>query len=262
MKYVIITGATGGLGKAFSYKMAEKGENLILVGRTMEKLNNLKTDILDKFKGVDIKLFTCDLTDKVSRQKLFNDIKDLNLQITKLINVAGVDTQMAFENYTQEKLLFQIKVNLEATISITKYVLDLKNGQLDILTVSSLCGVTPMPYFAVYSATKSALINFFDAIRYELKGKDVKISTLMPGSIPTRQDIIEDIKKQGLTGKLSSKSPNYVVKVALKQLEKNKRHIVPGFYNKIVYFFSKITPYSLQSKIIAKKFSIKQKDAF
>jgi len=99
------------------------------------------------------------------------------------------------------------------------------------------------------------------SLRYELKGK-AKVTVVLPGSIPTRKDVIEDIKKQGLTGKLSAKPKEFIVKKSLSALKKNKAVCVPGVYNKIVYFFTKITPLSLQMKIVAKKFSQKTKDAF
>ncbi len=262
MKYVIITGATGGIGTAFSKQCAKLGENLILTGRSPEKLNKLKDELSALNNSVSIQIFAADLSLQTDREKFFSFIKDNDFEISRLINVAGVDTQMGFENYTQEKLLFQINVNFTATVSVTKFVLERQTQGLEILTVSSMCGITPMPYFSLYSATKCALINFFDGLRYEYKGKGVYFTTLMPGSVPTRPDIVEDIKKQGLTGKLSAKTPEYVVKAALKALKKHKKYCIPGLYNKIVYFFSKITPYSLKAKIVAKKFSKKQKDHF
>lgn len=262
MKYVMITGATGGLGKAFCFNQANQGKNLILTGRSIDKLDTLKTELTECYGALDILVFPCDLSSNDSRENLYKQILSNRLSIERLINVAGVDTQMAFSEYTQEKLLFQIKVNLEATLSVTKFVLDNFSDGVDILTVSSMCGITPMPYFSAYSATKAALINFFDSLRKEYSGKYVRITTLMPGSIPTRSDIIEDIKKQGLTGRLSSKPPDFVAKKGIKALEKNKRHCIPGFYNKIVYLLSKITPYGIQTKIIKHKFSNKKKDAF
>lgn len=262
MKYVIISGATGGIGFAFCKNQVLQGENVIAIGRSQDKLNKLKSDLLSLNSSVDVVTFTCDLSSSEDRLKLFSAIRESNLELKRLINVAGVDTQMAFERYTQDKILFQTRVNFESVVSLTKFCLELNSEDLEILTVSSSCGLTPMPYFALYSATKCALINFFDALRYEYKKTKVKITTLTPGSVPTRPDIIEDIKKQGLTGKFSSKSPDYVVKKGLKALANNKRRCIPGLYNKFVCFLAKITPYGVQAKIISRKFSNKQKDAF
>ena len=84
----------------------------------------------------------------------------------------------------------------------------------------------------------------------------------MPGSVPTRDDIKRDIKLQGLTGKLSSKPVDFVVKKALKGLEKNKQRVIPGAFNKFIYFIEKIIPISIQCRYIAKKWSKKEKDNF
>jgi len=117
-----------------------------------------------------------------------------------------------------------------------------------------------MPYFAVYSASKRAMLDYFSAIRYEFS--DLNISVALPSSMPTRPDVILDIKKQGLTGKLASQKPQKVAKICLKKVKKNKRIILVGLYNKIVYFFNKITPLGLRCRLIAKKFKNKRKEKF
>ena len=92
--------------------------------------------------------------------------------------------------------------------------------------------------------------------------KDAKITTLIPGGIPTRPDIINDIKVQGVTGKLSSKPASFVVRKALKALDKNKRKVIPGAFNKFVYCLEKVTPLSIRLKFISRKWGNKEKDAF
>ncbi|MBQ2908524.1 MAG: SDR family NAD(P)-dependent oxidoreductase, partial [Clostridia bacterium] len=107
MVYTLITGATGGLGKAFTKICAKNDENLILTARSIDSLNDFKTELLSINPTIDIKTFACDLSSELSRKDLFNFIKEHNLTIARLINVAGVDTQKAFELYSQTKLLFQ-----------------------------------------------------------------------------------------------------------------------------------------------------------
>ncbi len=262
MEYVIITGATGGIGKAFVEACAEEGLNLILIGRSIKKLDALKIEILTRFSSINVLTFDCDLSCEKSRSALYEKINSLDIKILRLINVAGVDTQKAFEKYTQEKLIFQSRVNFESVVSTTLFALKNNSNNLSVITISSMCAATPMPYFALYSATKAALVNFFKGIQKEYSKKSVCFTTVLPGSVPTRTDIIEDIEKQGLTGKLSKKTPAYVAKKSLMAAKRKKSIVIPGFYNKLVYFFSKITPYCITSKIIKKKFSIKEKDAF
>lgn len=259
MEYTLITGATGGLGGEFCRALI-KTDRLFLTGRSEEKLENLKAELLALNPTADIVIFAADITDSADRKRLFDFADESGIKFSGLFNVAGVDTQKEFLKYTEEKLIFQIRVNLEATLSVTRFVLERRAENLKILTVGSMSGTTPMPYFAVYSATKSALANFFTSLRYEVK--TAKITTLIPGGIPTRPDIINDIKIQGVTGKLSSKPASFVVKKALRALDKNKRRVIPGAFNKFVYCIEKIAPLSLQCRYVAKKWSKKEKDAF
>ena len=261
MDCTLITGASGFIGKAFA-KQLVKTDCLILTGRSEEKLNITKNQLLEVNSNATIYIFAADLTSVEDRRNLFKFIDDNSLKLKKLFNVAGADIQKAFIKYDQEKLIFQIRTNFEATLSVTLEFLKRKTENAEILTISSMCGCTPMPYFGVYSATKAALINFFNALRVELKNDKMKITTVLPGSVETRPDVIKDIKKQGLTGRLSKKTPEYVAEKSLEALKKNKRIFVPGLYNKIVYFFNKITPQTLAEIIVAKKFKIKEKDAF
>lgn len=263
METVLITGATGILGKEFCKQIIERGDdNLFLTGRSENKLSLLKEELSSIREGVFIDYYPADISDERDREKLFEYFKTKGYKVKTLINVAGVDVQKAFEKYTQEKLVFQTRVNFEAALSFTKFAIEERGEFLKILTVSSISGSTPMPYFSIYSATKSAEKYFFNALRVEMKGKNCYVSTAMPGSIPTRADIIEDIKKQGITGKLSSKPKEVVVKKCLNGLDRNKGVIVVGLFNKLVYLTTKICPVGLQMLFIKKKWSKKEKDAF
>lgn len=259
----MVFGATGGLGKIYCEKLAKSGENLYLSGRNAEKLQLLKNALETKYRGVTVRIYPCDLTRSEEREKLYSDfLSESGAEVSGLYYAAGADIQKAFSKYTEEKIVLQARVNFEAALSATRFALERRNGALKILIVSSLCGITPMPYFAEYAATKAALISFYTALRYELKGTDTAITVVAPGSVPTRKDIIEDIKKQGLQGKLSSVKPEKVVEKSLRALKKNKRTCIAGFYNNSVRFFSKLSPAGLSCRIIAKKFSKKEKDAF
>ena len=258
--FTLITGATGGIGKAFTFACAKKGYNLYLTGRSEEKLLALKEELKDY--NVEIKYFACDIANENSRNLMLENIDSSNITIERLLNVAGVDTQKGFAEYSKEKVLFQLRVNVEGTISLTHEILKRKATNLEILTISSMSGASPMPYFALYSATKCMLTNFFTALHYELKKQGVKVTVVTPGGVPTRQDIIEDIKGQGLWGKLSSKSPGFVAEKSLKALAKNKVKYIPGFFNKLLNLIIKISPKSIRLRFIANRWKKQKKDAF
>ena len=262
MNYTFISGATGGIGKAFTFSSAKRGENLFLTGRSENKLLALKTQILEMHPNLQIEYFACDLTKEDSRKEMIEYIDKKGITFSKILLVAGVDTQMAFLDYTEEKVLFQIRVNAEATISLTHALLNRRAEKTELLSISSMSGVSPMPYFALYSATKAMLTNFFTALHYELKDKGVKVTVVLPGGVPTREDIIEDIKGQGLWGKLSSKSPEFVAEKSLKALSKNKLQYIPGGFNKFLNFIMKLAPKRLKLRFIARRWKKIKKDAF
>lgn len=261
MQYTFISGATGGIGKAFVIELAKAQKPLFLTGRSIDKLNKLKGEIIGQYKTI-IEVCACDLTRQKDREKMLEFIDEKGITFERIINVAGVDTQMAFCDYTEEKVLFQIRVNCESTISLTHALIKRAVPNVEILTVSSMSGVSPMPYFALYSASKAMLLNFFTALHYELKKQKAKVTTVLPGGVPTREDIIQDIKGQGLWGRLSAKTPEYVVKKSLKALSKNKVKYIPGFFNKFLYFIMKIAPKGIVLRFIAKRWSKQKKDAF
>ena len=284
MEYTFITGATGGIGKAFCRYYAKEGCNLYITGRSEEKLASLKEELLMLNDSISVKYLPADLTDRQSRDNLFAYADSNEISVTRLVNVAGADIQKGFLSYTDDKVIFQIRVNVEATISLTHMFLERldfgetgntkasrkntynktsgkKKNLPEIITVSSLSGVSPMPYFQLYSATKACLTNFFKSLRVELKGK-VNVTTVLPGGVYTRPDICDDIKGQGLWGKLSAKTPNFVVNKSVKGVRKNKKLVIPGFWNKSLYTLMKFVPENVKLKFIANRWKKQTKDAF
>ncbi len=258
MAYTLITGACGGLGKEFCRQL--NGDDLFLTGRNSEKLLKLKQELSEINPQRKIEIFKADLTSEKERENLFLFADEKGITFSGYIGVAGADIQKEFLKYTPEKIVFQTRLNFEANIAVCHEVLKRRAEKLKILAVSSMSGSTPMPYFAIYSATKAALINFYTSLRYEVK--NAKITVLAPGGMPTREDVIQDIERQGVTGRLSSEPTGFVVKKALGGLERNKRLVIPGAFNKFVYGLEKIVPMSVKCRFVAKKWQKKEKDAF
>lgn len=260
--YTLITGATGGIGRAFAETLAAKGQNLFLTGRSADKLNALKEELSSNYPSLRVIVFACDLTDERSRDEMYKTIDAQGVVFDRLCNVAGADIQKAFEKYTEKKIVFQCRVNLEATLSVTRFVLSRRADALEIVTISSMSGVYPMPYFALYSATKSALVSFFSSLRSELKGSGVKITTVLPGGVYTRPDIVKDIEGQGLWGKMSAKTPEYIAQKSLQAVRRNRKQLIPGFWNKFLATVPKIVPQNWRMRFIARRWRNLEKDAF
>ena len=261
-RVTVITGATGGLGGAFVELLAKQGENLLLTGRSEDKLLALKNRLAEEYPTLAVEVCAADLTDEKSRLTLIERMQDENIRIGRLVNVAGADIQKAFEEYTQEKIAFQCRANFEAAVSLCHAALKNADEGLEIVNISSVSGIYPMPYFAIYSAAKGALTSFSVALREEVKKKGVKVTAVLPGAMPTREDVKAQIKGQGLWGKIAAKSPRWVAEKSLKAVRKNKRKYIPGFGNKLMNFGTKLLPLSWKLAFIAKRWSKISKDAF
>ncbi len=261
-RVTVITGATGGLGGAFVELLAKQGENLLLTGRSEDKLLALKNRLAEEYPTLAVEVCAADLTDENSRLTLVERMQDENIRIGRLVNVAGADIQKAFEEYTQEKIAFQCRANFEAAVSLCHAALKNADEGLEIVNISSVSGIYPMPYFAIYSAAKGALTSFSVALREEVKKKGVKVTAVLPGAMPTREDVKAQIKGQGLWGKIAAKSPRWVAEKSLKAVQKNKRKYIPGFGNKLMNFGTKLLPLCWKLAFIAKRWSKISKDAF
>ncbi len=259
--YTLITGATGGLGRAFVRLLASRGEALYLTGRSEERLAALAEEA--RSLGADVSYYPCDLASAESRAAFFAHADLGGARFSRLVYVAGADTQMAFERYDEARLVFQTRVNFEGAVSFCRAFLARTplDGSSELLCVGSVSGCRPMPYFALYSATKKALEQFLAGLRHELKGR-AKVTCVLPGGMPTRPDIEENIRTHGLFGRLSAMSPDKVAAIALKAVKKNRRRVIPGFWNRTIQFVSALAPAPVRMRIIARMWGRTEKDHF
>ena len=170
---------------------------------------------------------------------------------------------MAFEKYDEGRIITQSRVNFEGAVSFIGHFLARAplDGNTEILCVGSVTSIMPEPYFALYAATKKALEYFTMALRTELKGR-AKVTCVLPGGMPTRDDIKENIEAHGGYGALSAMQPEEVAAKALKAVKKNKRRTIVGFWNKLTNFGSSLIPMSLRISFAAKVWKNTQKDFY
>ena len=178
------------------------------------------------------------------------------------VNVAGADIQKAFIKYDEEKIIFQTRSLFEGAVSVTRFCLDYRAKNFSVINISSVSGLYPMPYFALYSALKGALTSFSVSLAAELKESGAKVTAVLPGAVYTRPDVIEYIKTQGLWGKIAAKSPQFIAKHSLRAAERGKVKYIPGFANKLMRAFTALIPQSLKLRFIKRKWSKTEKDAF
>lgn len=245
MQYTLITGASKGLGKAFAYDCAKRGLNLLLVARSAHLLEPLAGDL--RKLNVQVDTHSCDLLDHVAYRKVFDWIKSKGYSVNMLINNAGMGFYGQFDEQPLDKHLEVMHLNVDAMVKMVHEFLANSDAAQKryILNVVSMGAYLPVPYMAIYAASKAFMLSFSNAIRFELKEKNVNVSALCPGGVET------EFFGPAQMDKIAKKTANLmmtadvVAKQGMDGLFKNKREVVPGFTNKIGAFASKHGPQDL-----------------
>lgn len=253
MKYAIVTGASTGLGKEFSLKLAELGYSLVLVARNESKLNALAKEI-KKTYGMECKAIPLDLAKNGSAEKLFKETKKLKLQIEVLVNNAGYGLNGEFHknNFLEEAEMVRLNVNSLAELChlYLPGMVESKKGY--ILNVASTAAFQPGPYMSNYYATKAYVLSLSEGLSEEVKKYGVSVSCLCPG--PTRTEFFERAqmtKSKLINSPLLAMEAREVVSIGIQALFQNKPVKISGFINFLLAQSVRITPRFLIRKIAA-----------
>ncbi|CCK68070.1 ketoreductase KNAG_0A03910 [Huiozyma naganishii CBS 8797] len=186
--YCVITGASDGIGKEFAYQMASRGFNVILISRTISKLEALKEEIEKKY-NVRAKILAVDISaDDSSNYTKIRQICD-SLPITALINNVGLSHSIPvpFLETEEDELRNIITINNTATLMITQIVTphiiqSIKSKQASrglILTMGSFGGLIPTPLLATYSGSKAFLQSWSNSLAGELSGDKIDVQLVL-----------------------------------------------------------------------------------
>lgn len=238
-----ITGATGGLGKAFAVECASRGWDLFLTDLRVESLAMLASG-LERSYGVKVHYRAADLTDSISRNELFASVRSEGWKFRGLINVAGLDHEGLFLERSREEISAIIRLNIEATLIVTHTLLDFKDAvtPFRIITVSSLAAFFSMPVKATYAASKRFLLDFSLALRNELRDQNVTVTVLCPAGLPTTAECISAIEAQGLVGYLTTEDIGKVAHQAIEASLRGRAIVIPGFLNRLAQWLGGLVP--------------------
>jgi|WetSurMetagenome_2_1015567.scaffolds.fasta_scaffold11411_4 short-subunit dehydrogenase len=178
-KVIIVTGGSGGIGNEIVNKLASCNANVVAVFN-----KNLPSDTSYQ----NILWLQADVTNPDEIDKLLSFTLQKFEKIDVLINCAGILEPGDFSSLKINALRKMIDVNFTSTLIITQKVFSImkSKGKGHIINIGSLGGIVPMPYSAVYSATKFALRGFSFSVAEELKGTGVNVSLITPGSVITK----------------------------------------------------------------------------
>ena len=246
--YVLITGASEGIGYELVKIFAAQGRNLLLNARNDEKLQAIKSDLSARH-NIKIETVAADLGLPQTSQQIFEFSKNKNMCIDTLINNAGFGEYGAFTetDFAVEKAM--INLNISALTELCKLFIPdmINNGSGKIMNVASTAAFFPGPQMAVYYASKAYVLSFSEALSAELSDYNITVTALCPG--PTRSQFMKrahmSASKLFNNPLMRMMSSEQVARYAYKALMKGKAVAVPGLTNKILTLSPRFSPKAL-----------------
>jgi uncharacterized protein len=248
-EYILITGASSGIGYEMAKQLAAKKFNLILVARNEEKLEKIQKE-LKSSHGIEVLYIPKDLSKPELAIELYHQVKSKNLLVTHLINNAGFGGYGNFLETSLENELNMINLNVSSLVVLTKlFAQDMAQRKFGrIMNVASLLSFIPFPYYSVYSATKSFVLSFSETIAAELEGTGVVVTTLCPGTVETDFHTIEMRKTNAMHANKPMPAKD-VASAGIKLLIQGKGKEIVGFKNWIISNLPRVTPDFIMMKI-------------
>jgi short-subunit dehydrogenase len=231
----LLTGATGGLGRATAKALAARGTILVLSGRKAEALEGLATEL----SGDGHRVLPADLGEAGAAEKLAAEAGDVDI----LVANAGLPGSGRLQEMTSEQLLKALRVNLESPMLLARalepQMLERSRGHM--VFISSLSGKSATPLSSVYNATKFGLRGFALGLRADLDPLGIGVSIVSPGTI-REAGMYADSGAAPIPG-LGTGSPQQVANAVVKAIEQNKVEIsVAPVQQRVLAHFALATP--------------------
>lgn len=182
----LVTGASAGLGKELATLFAADGHDVVLVARSVSKLDELAHE-LTKVHGVKSEVIAADLGEQTAPAFVFEEAKRRGLAVDFLVNNAGFGSNGAFLDLDVARELQMVDVNVRSLLELTHHFARpmRERGFGRIMNVASTAGFQPGPFMATYYATKAFVVSFTEALAFELEGTGVSVTCYCPGATAT-----------------------------------------------------------------------------
>lgn len=246
---VLLTGASSGIGYEMAKQLAAQKIDLVLVARSVDKLNTLKRE-LEQHHGISAHVFQQDLSEAGGALALYEAVTKQGLNVTALVNNAGTGVYGNFSDTDLEEEIRMIQLNVTSLVVLTKLFLQdmLTNKYGRIMNVASLLSFLPFPYYSVYSATKSFVLAFSETLAAELEVTGISVTTLCPGPVDTafNTDAMWKTNAYKANKPIPAKE---VARQGVALLLKGKGKKIVGFNNWFISNLPRITPDGIMMNI-------------
>lgn len=247
----LVTGASSGIGFEIARKLAEVGYDVVVSSSDRAKLTQAANAIQSESPSARIDIVQADLTRADAVQKLYETVRTLGRPVDILVANAGVGVWGDFADETSlDAEIALINLNVTSQVHLIKLFSRemVARGSGDILITSSIAGILPAPHMAVYAASKAFLRSFGEAIRQEMKDRNVNVTVLMPGPTDTDFFVRADMEESKV-GQGSKQDPEQVAEAALRALAEGSDHVITGLKNKVQAGIAKMLSDPTRAKI-------------
>ncbi len=250
MKTTLITGASSGIGEVFARRLAARGDNVLLVARSEEKLAAMCNE-LGRADNVAAQYVALDLTVPDAAARLFAETERRHLEIELLINNAGFGSMGEFTQLDAERELAMIDLNIKALVALThRYLTGMRaRGRGAIINVASTAAFQPVPFMATYAATKAFVLSFPEALWEENRPHGIKVMALCPGATDTNFFHAAGGARPPLR---LMEEPEDVVETALSALQRGRSHVISGWANYLMTESERLVPRSLIARLVGR----------
>jgi len=257
MQTALITGASSGIGAAFSHELAARQSNLILVARSEAKLQQLATALQTEF-GIEARVVVQDLTQPDAPSAVFEIVQQQGWVVDLLVNNAGMGDYGVFSKRSLKQQSKIVKLNVVALIELTHlFLAGMQQRRYGgIINLSSISAFQPIPYLAAYSASKASILHFRQALWAENKSRGVNILAVCPG--PTQTEFFSKAEMDMTAGIMANQTYEPladIVQAALAALAAGKSHIVTGGWrNRAIANADRLAPCEVLLRALEKAF--------
>jgi len=249
-RWALVTGASSGIGLHLAECFAKDGISLVLSARNENKLKEL-ANRWGKQYAVDVVVIPSDLSKAGEADQLIQKVKANSIELTYLVNNAGVGTYGLFKDTPVEATTSMLRLNMEAlTVLCSGFMPDLLNTRGKILNVASTAAFQPGPYMAAYYATKAYVLSFSEALAEELADSGVAVCALCPGPTASGFQAEANMQKSALVqGKRMPSSEDVAIK-GYKAMMRNQRVYIHGALNWTMAQSIRFTPRSWATAVV------------
>jgi short-subunit dehydrogenase len=249
----LITGASAGLGLEFARLFARAGNDLVLVARRRERLEDLARE-LGAAHGIAATVIAADLARPEAPREVHDRVAAAGIEVEFLVNNAGFGSNGAFVELDLARELDLIAVNVRALVDLTRRFLPAmvarRRGR--ILNMGSTAAFFAGPFMATYYASKAFVVSFTEALAHELRGTGVTATVSCPGPVATEFGEVAGSDKSALFKIGGVADAASVARHGYRAMLAGRTLAIPGVRNKLAIPAMRVSPRALARRVTAR----------